>query len=69
MIKIFCDRCNTELSNKDLPTGGTTGHRLSAALSGNGYIMEVEVITSLDGVWNKGHFCKPCILEALSLIK
>ena len=64
MIRTFCDGCGEEMDAKNTPLQGQTGSRLATKIIGRGGL-GVEVITSQEGVSNKGEWCKYCILDAL----
>jgi len=62
MIKYFCDVCGEEIydANKTYDKDGQPG-RLGIFHKS----MMVEVMTGLSGTWNRGIFCKYCILDAI----
>lgn len=65
MIRRFCDCCGAELEAKNLidghinRLGGVVRDKLGAVA------LKVEVITAESSTWNKGDFCKYCVLDAL----
>jgi hypothetical protein len=56
MIKHFCDNCESEINNYSV-------ERL-ARQYGN---IKIQISVAWKGVWNSGHLCAPCIIEAVKL--
>lgn len=54
MIRVFCDVCEAELDS--------TANR-SVFERDN---VRVEVIVAIDGTWNGGHICVPCIKRTVA---
>lgn len=67
MIKLFCDICGNELLKYNTPNGGLNNMRLSNKISASN-MLEVEIITAVNGVWNGGDVCKYCIIDAVKKI-
>ena len=65
MTKHFCDNCAAELDDRNTPSGVEMPGRLRGEANLNKAVL-VEVITGIDGVWNKGELCKYCIIEAVN---
>ena len=53
MIRYYCDVCSNEIDKPEGQIIGTSG-RLSFSIT-----------RSLDGKWNDGQVCKPCVLAAV----
>lgn len=70
MIKTFCDCCGHEITAKNSPDcDGKNLGRLTAQVNPKtpgGETMAVQVITAGEGTWNKGHFCKYCVIDAIN---
>ena len=71
MIKYFCDVCGTEMNERNTPHRGPTGSRVYGKKIVTSdfnptWSWEFEVTTGMNGVWNTGNFCIPCILEAIN---
>ena len=69
MIRRYCDLCGNEIEEGEAFDGGkhrNANNRLATTVQGpSGHKMQLEVTTGLDGCWNRGDFCKSCILDAL----
>lgn len=66
MIKMFCDCCGKEITDETKLNGGTLGRLGSRVNQGRANELFVEVITGKDQTSNAGHFCKYCVIDALS---
>ena len=71
MIRTFCDCCGDEITDKNTTAcSGNELGRLTAQvmpkMGGSGEVMAVQVITAHEGTWNKGHFCKYCVIDAIN---
>lgn len=66
MIKTFCDCCGREVTESTKPVGGTIGRLGSRINPGKANELFVEVITGTCQTSNLGHYCKYCIIDALS---
>ena len=65
MIKRYCDCCEAEILKYNQVDN--KNHRLTAEIrKSNNTLFKVEVITALDTKWNKGDFCKYCIIDAIN---
>lgn len=66
MIKYICDVCENEITSRNEAVNGR--HRLSAQVKSRDgkRVMSIEVMTGLDGTTNDGHFCKYCVIDALT---
>ena len=69
MTKHYCDCCESEITKDNACAGSKMNcdDRLGTSLTSKRTkkTLEIEVITSLDGVWNGGIFCKYCVLDAI----
>ena len=66
MIKRYCDICDEEIIERNSVSFAQEDFRLKAELkSKDGIELQVEVVTAGNGIWNKGDFCKYCVLDAL----
>ncbi len=63
MVKYFCDICGDEIydANKTYDKEGQPG-RLGIVHKS----MMIEIMTGLSGTWNKGLFCKYCIIDTIN---
>lgn len=71
MIKHFCDKCETEMIDKNKIVGGKTGTHLSASTpfsATSDAVLNVEVLVGLNGVWETGTFCKYCVIDLLTTL-
>lgn len=73
MIRTFCDCCGNEITDgNSTACGNKSLGRLTAQvmpkIGGKGEVMAVEVITAHEGTWNKGHFCKYCVIDAINTL-
>jgi hypothetical protein len=69
-VRYFCDGCEVELTNLPRP--------LSERIKGDRFIKRygemthrrigVEVMTSLDGTWNRGHLCWRCTVKVVTAV-
>jgi len=62
MVKLFCDICGEEI---------TDGKRIKTEVKArpggsNNAVLNIEIMTGLNGTHNAGHFCKYCIIDAVS---
>ncbi len=55
MVKYFCDVCKKQMTPND-----------NGRLKGKEGILEIEVMVSVNGVWNGGHVCHKCIVKAIN---
>ena len=62
MRKFFCDICESELTNRDFgrQAGSYTRYKTP--------ILNFEITTGKDGVWNGGDFCRYCIIDAVNTL-
>lgn len=70
LVKYFCDGCGIEITKNNACCGGGL-HCPDSRLGGdvttkNGVTLSIEIMTSLDGVANKGSFCKKCVVDAIN---
>ena len=72
MMKLFCDGCESEITEANECSGGTVnkvigrlGGKLGSKRRG-GPTMMFEVITGKDNVSNDGHWCKYCVIAAVN---
>lgn len=65
MIKRYCDCCGDEIIDRNKIDDNLS--RLTGALRkpGGTSLLKVQVITAKDSSWNKGEFCKYCVIDAL----
>lgn len=72
MIRTFCDCCGDEITDRNsVAARGNALGRLTANVKPKkhgGETMGVEVITAGEGTWNKGHFCKYCVIDAINTL-
>jgi hypothetical protein len=69
MIRYFCDCCGEEIADTNRITGSDKGRLLGvrrSRLKPAGEPLQVEVTTALGSIWNGGHFCKYCVIEAVA---
>lgn len=59
MTKYFCDCCGSEIKDANRCLGGQLEN---TPTTGIGF----RIITSLDGTWNAGVFCKYCVIAAVN---
>lgn len=65
-VKYFCDFCGEEITKANACKLNET-ERLGATVIGKtGTKLSVQLHTAADHVWNKGEFCKYCILDAFN---
>lgn len=70
MIRCYCDICDCLLDSTNTPQAGSNDNRISISrptLNGKSSLdgwATFEVLTSLGGVGNAGHFCMDCIFKA-----
>jgi hypothetical protein len=67
MIRHYCDGCGKEITEDNAAVGGPIhcSDRLGTEITKRGVKLRVEIITSMDGTANAGHFCRHCVLDAL----
>lgn len=68
MVRRYCDYCNREIIGPSVPKGGTINThagRLGTEITCGRTRLRIEIITGDDEAWNKGDFCKYCIIEAV----
>lgn len=68
MIRRFCDCCGDEIieGENNLMEGAD---RIKVQVKGiNNTILGVEFLTSLDGVYNEGDFCRYCVIDAVDAL-
>lgn len=71
MTRYYCDCCNAQITKANECAGGKLhcpDSRLGIEVEKNGVVLKVEIMTSLDGVANAGHFCRFCVLDALKML-
>lgn len=71
MVKYYCDFCGSLITEKNRCAGGAIhcpNSRLGIEVERNGVVLKVEIMTSLDEQWNKGHVCRFCVLDALNVL-
>lgn len=70
MIRTFCDCCGEEITERNTTAAhGNELGRFTAQVKPkipSGETMGVQVITAGEGTWNKGHFCKYCVIDAIN---
>lgn len=70
MIKHFCDRCGTEITeeNECRHRGGLTAPEQVGRLSGEWGVVAFCVMTgnAKTKTWNGGDFCKYCVIDAIN---
>jgi len=64
MKKAFCDICGVEIDKTNSCTHPF--NRINARLSRGSQTLGVEVITKLNDTYNKGDFCKYCVIDAVN---
>jgi len=59
MIKLYCDTCGVAISED----ANRTVFRLDLTPE---HSLQVDVIVAVDGVWNGGQTCLPCVRRAVT---
>lgn len=66
MIRYFCDACGGEInSQNEIPEGKRSRLVATVESADRKHSLTAEVMTSLDGCANSGHFCKYCVIDAI----
>jgi len=64
--KHYCDCCGVEITDANNARGGAARNPVSDwRLGGKVGRLSIEVMTGIDGVWNAGHVCRYCIIDAV----
>ena len=67
MIRRYCDRCNEEITDRnkieDLGRVKTFVQSVDKTKR-----LSVEIITSKNGTYNEGDFCKYCVIDAVNAL-
>ena len=76
MVKYFCDKCETEITDRNecvggYASGGRVGTEIEYRTKGQSpmeksHRLKVEILHTQDGLANGGLFCKYCILDAFA---
>ena len=65
MIKRYCDICEVFLDEKNhLYDDNTFKSKMGGT---NNNEIEVNVQIALNGTWNKGDFCKYCVIDTIKI--
>jgi hypothetical protein len=69
VVQHYCDFCGDKITKHNACCGGAMhcrDSRLGIEVERDGVVLKVEIMTSLDGVSNKGDVCRFCVLDALN---
>ena len=65
MIVRYCDCCGVEIDDDNRINAAS--HRLQGEIEKAGKVLlRVEAITGGNDTWNKGDFCKYCVIDAIN---
>ena len=64
MTRTYCDQCHVEMTEQNAPKFACPTNSLNRLQASIGHLM-VEVIVAQNNTWNKGDYCKYCVLDAL----
>ena len=66
MIIRYCDICGEELTDRNKVLAHKDEHTRVRGETKDMYgTLKVDVLTAINGVWNKGDVCKYCIIECV----
>lgn len=63
MIKFYCDICECEITDENKVDNRLSGKMDSRKKKANEICFEIT--TGLNNIWNSGHFCKYCVIDAI----